>query len=291
MESKNNVHIASLEIIKKKIRTRGDFNYASVEKQIEYVEELATFELGRALIEKKSVDVIWTDYLMQSSGHSGTSFIEKYILTRSPFILAWREVLQIFQKLIQKHLKDGMILASIPCGAMRELLDLDYSNIKISQLIGVDIDPKSLSLARMFALKTKLHSHLNLLQDDAWHLRFDREIDLISSCGLNIYISDRKKVSELYTQFYKYLKMHGKLVISFLTYPPGEDKKSEWLIDGIDKKEIALEKIIYRDILELECCNFRTSEEFERELREVGFSKIDFYYDKLHIFPTVVATK
>jgi hypothetical protein len=54
----------------------------------------------------------------------------------------------IFQKLAQSLLKENVVLASIPCGLMRDLLTLDFSNIDHFGLIGVDIDTESLDFAK-----------------------------------------------------------------------------------------------------------------------------------------------
>ncbi len=174
---------------------------------------------------------------------------------------------------------------------MREILELDFSSIFNFTLIGVDIDQGSLLLASKQAEKTGLTRHLKLMCEDAWTLPYDAELDLITSCGLNIYVSDRTKVLDLYRQFFKALKPKGKLIIGFLTYPPDESVPSEWNLVNIQPEDLLLEKIIYKDILSTHWRNFRTSEEFEQELKLAGFSEIGFFYDSRNIFPTVIATK
>ena len=63
---------------------------------------------------------------MTNTEQKECSDLENFILNRSPFRIAWRELLQNFQKITQKNLEDGITLASIPCGAMRELLQLEF---------------------------------------------------------------------------------------------------------------------------------------------------------------------
>ena len=281
----------TLEQLKAKVVQRGDLPYLSTKQQIHYIQELAKFPLGRVLLEKKSLDAFWTDFIVTHSGGKTHSNLEDFILNRSPTTISWRELLQVFKKIIQINLENQMVLASIPCGAMRELLCLDYSCISNFQLIGIDIDLNSLSLAKHLAEKYGISKHLSLRKQDAWHLPYDGDIDLIASCGLNIYISDQQKVVELYRQFFKSLKVGGKLVVGFLTYPPGEGGNSEWKLDKISPDDLCLEKAIYKDILELQCRNFRSSEELEKELTGVGFSEVTFYYDTLHVYPAVVAKK
>ncbi len=281
----------ALKNLKSKIIKRGNLSHVSVEDQLSYINELYQFPLGQVLLGKKSIDTFWTDFIITYLGQKGRTNLEDFILNRSPFILAWRELAENFQKIIQENLKDGMTLASIPCGAMRELLQLDYSYISNFRIIGIDIDPDSLFLAQQLGEKRGLTQHLNICQYDAWQLPYNSEIDLIASCGLNIYISNRQKVLDLYRQFVRALKPEGKLIIGFLTYPPGENMPSEWHLDEIAPKDLFLETVLYKNILDLQWRNFRTSNEFESELREVGFSQVTFHYDRLHVFPTVVAEK
>jgi SAM-dependent methyltransferase len=281
----------SLSKLQHKIVQRGDLPHVSIKSQMKYIEELSQFALGRALLENRSIDAFWTDFMTTCSVPKKCSHLEEFILHRSPFTLAWRELLKKFRKVTQENLRDNMILVSVPCGAMRELLELDYSSVSNVSIIGIDIDPDSLLLAQKLAEKMGLSSQLSLCQQDAWQLSYNSEIDLITSCGLNIYVADRQKVLDLYRQFLKALKPGGKLIIGFLTYPPGEKVASEWQLEGIPSEDLLLERILYKDILDLQWRNFRTSQEFEKELREVGFSEVIFHYDTRHIFPAVVATK
>lgn len=279
----------TINVLKQKIIERGRLPYISIQEQLKYVDELSQFPLGKALLEKKSIDTFWTDYIVAYSGQKKYSDLEDFILNRSPMTKAWRELLLNFQKITQAHLKDEIILTSIPCGAMRELLDLDYSHISDFKIIGIDIDPDSLLLAHRLAEQRGLTKNLFLYPYDAWQLPYDSELDLITSCGLNIYVSDQQKTLDLYRQFLKALKRGGKLITSFLTYPPNENEISEWQINGLSSRDLMLEKILYKDILDAQWRNFRTSNAFEAELKEAGFSEVTFYYDKMHVFPTVIA--
>ncbi len=277
--------------LKDKIFERGALPYISVEDQLVYIDQLSTFPLGRFLLNHKSFDTFWTDFIMAHSGQKGSNDIEDFILNHSPFTIAWRELLQNFQKITQENLKNNMTLASIPCGAMRELLQLNFSQVSEFKIIGIDIDVNSLSLAERFAEKQGLSQNLKLAQQDAWKLPYESEIDLITSCGLNIYVSDRQLTLDLYRQFFKALKPGGKLIIGFLTYPPDESEKSEWQLAKISSEDLLREKVLYKAILDVQWRNFRTSDEFENELKKAGFSEVIFHYDTLHVFPTVVAKK
>lgn len=281
----------ALNHLKQKVVQRGDLPHISVKDQLDCIDQLSQFKLGRVLLEKRSIDTYWTDFITAHSGEKRNSNLEDFVLNRSPFAMAWRELLQKFKTITQERLEDNKVLASIPCGAMREFLELDYSRVSHFTLIGIDIDPDSLSLSRHLAEKVGLAHHVKLYQEDAWQLPFHSEIDLITSCGLNIYVSDRQRVLALYRQFFQALVPGGELVIGFLTYPPHEQKTSEWILEKISPEDLFLERVIYRDILDLQCNNFRTSVDFGNDLKEAGFSEVFFHYDHLHVFPTVVARK
>ncbi len=281
----------ALVALQKEVIQRGDLPHISLKELLSYIDRLTKFPLGRSLIETRAIDTFWTDFIITNDKYKSCSDLENFILTRSPFTTAWRELLENFQKLTQENLKNNIVLASIPCGAMREILELNYSEVSDFKLIGIDIDANSLSLARQLAIKKKLCQHLVLDQKDAWKLPYFCEIDIITSCGLNIYVSDPQKVLNLYRQFFQALKPGGLLILSFLTYPPGEGQFSEWVLNKIPSTDLFLEKVLYKDILNTEWRNFRTSEEIENELKVAGFSEITFHYDTLHIFPSLVAKK
>jgi ubiquinone/menaquinone biosynthesis C-methylase UbiE len=287
----SNTFQIALTDLRRRIIQQGDMSHISVRDLLSYVEALAQFPLGRLLVEKKSIDAFWTDFIMTNTEQKDCSDLEDFILNRSPFTIAWRELLQNFQKITQENLEDGMTLASIPCGAMRELLELDFSSISNFKIIGIDIDLDSLMLAEQLAAERGLSQNISLSQQDAWQLPYDSEIDIITSCGLNIYTSDRQKVLNLYRQFFRALKPGGQLILGFLTYPPEENELSEWQVDKISAKDLFLEKVLYKDILDPQWRNFRTSDEIEYELKKAGFWEVIFHYDTLHVFPTVVGRK
>lgn len=296
----NSLHSAITEL-RDKIIKRGDLNHVSVDEQLKFIDELEQFPFGRYILERKGANAYWTDCLMahpktgRISGLNvdGKPFspLEDFIFNRSLITLASQERFSLFQKVTQERIREGATLASIPCGAMRDLLTLDFLQITDFKLIGVDLDPESLSLARDLAIQQKLSDRLQLILADAWDLPFQSELDLITSSGLNIYESDKQKVIELYRQFFKCLKAGGVLVLGFLTPPPQDHNDSIWNLREIPEKDLWLEKVLYQDILNLKWRNFRTPDEIIDELKQAGFSRIDVHFDRLRVFPTVLAFK
>lgn len=291
----------SKEAIKRKIKKRGDLPDISAEKQLQLLEELSSFELGKFLIETGGLNGFWTHYVvthpqkgrLTNLDIEGSPFcpLESFLLNSSPSSLATQERFNIFKEQIQSHLQDRHCLASIPCGIMSDLLDLNYSNLKNFNLYGIDLDPETISLAKSYAKEKSLLSNCNFLLQDAWSLDMSEKFDLISSNGLAIYEPDDEKVIGLYQKFYKALKPQGLLITSFLTPPPGGKLKTEWRLDKINLQDAKLQKILFLDILDVKWQIYRSEKEVKDQLENAGFGKIEIIYDTAHIFPVVTAKK
>lgn len=132
---------------------------------------------------------------------------------------------------------------------------------------------------------------MTLIQKNAWDLSFNQEIDVITSSGLNVYEPDPKKVSELYYRFFNALKPNGHLITSVLTFPPEEDRQTDWDIQDIPEETLLLNRILHKDILDVKWRNFRATSEIAQEFGQIGFSEVMIYFDKNRIFPTVLAKK
>lgn len=277
-----------------KIQIRGDLPYATVEKQLDLVEQISQFELGKFLIERGGLNGYWTHYIITHPSKKRLNDLhplEDYLLNRSPTCLATQQRFVHFKTLIQKYIKEGSSLASVPCGVMGDLLDLDYSHVATFDLHGIDLDPEALAQAATYAQEKGLCHNCHFLERDAWELGLTAEFDLLSSNGLAIYEPKDSRVVELYREFHKALKPGGILVTSFLTPPPIPGQKSEWKFDRVNMEAAMLQKLIFVDILAAKWQVYRTEENVKGQLIEAGFSEIEIFYDEAHIFPTVVAKK
>ena len=64
----------------------------------------------------------------------------------------------IFQQEIQKRIQNGVVLGSVPCGLMEDLMTLNFHLIKDIELIGFDLDNNSLEKAQdLLSLLKKEH--------------------------------------------------------------------------------------------------------------------------------------
>lgn len=280
--------------LKERIVGRGELEYISVSEQLALVDQLCAFPFGRYVLEHRGANGFWTDYLIfykeREDAQPIHNPLEDFLLNRSLIILSHRERFQIYQSLLQKRLKEGAVLASIPCGLMRDLLTLDFSGISDYKLVGIDIDPESLELAQQSAEAKRIYN-VEFVQQDAWQMTYQETFDVITSSGLNVYEPDPEKVIDLYRRFFTSMKPGGSLIISALTYPPMEARETDWNLEGIPSEVLLMERVLHKDILELHWRNFRSAWELDKEFKEAGFSEVSVHFDKHRIFPTIHAMK
>ncbi|KTD20908.1 Exported protein [Legionella lansingensis] len=291
----------TISAISERIKECGDKEHVTVAEQLNILHELSEFEFGQFLLQNQGVNGYWTHYMLThpwfgrktGKNNRGMPFtvLERFILDRGPIMLATQQRFAIFLRENQKAVHNGAKLASIPCGLMGELLYLNFKNIDQIELVGLDYDPQTLEDAQDLAKKQRVSQFATFIQKDAWHINLHNEFDLISSNGLNIYEPDKDRVVNLYRQFHTALKPGGKLVTSFLSYPPHAHHNSEWLLEKINPKDLLLERIIFADIIHAKFQCFSSTQETEEQLQLAGFKRIRFYFDECHIFPTVVAEK
>lgn len=284
----------TVQEMRKRIQKQGDKPHVTVEQQLQLLDEMQQFEFGRFLLQHRGINGYWTHYMLTHPWYGRktgvvTSDLERFILDEAPVLLATQQRFEVFLQQNQKAVVDGAALACIPCGMMGELLYLNFDGVKDIELVGIDFDADALVDAATLAEQRHLTQFTNLEQKDAWSLGVTAEYDLISSNGLNIYEPDDDKVLQLYQQFYTALKPGGRLVTSFITFPPGMADTCEWQLSDINQEALLLQRIIFADIIEAKWQCFRTTQKTREQLIQVGFRNIEFIYDSAHIFPTVVA--
>ncbi|MBT4963675.1 MAG: class I SAM-dependent methyltransferase [Francisellaceae bacterium] len=251
--------------------------------------ELFSSNLGKFLLENKGLNGYWTSYAITGGlKQDDLSEIEYWMIHKSPLVLATRERFHIFQEAIQNKLKDNMIIASLPCGLMDDLLTLDYSQVHNIHLVGIDLDNDSLGMAKHNA-QIKNLTNVDFLQADAWQLNINNEFDIITSNGLNIYEPQYKKILALYQSLNQSLKPGGTLITSFLTPPPSLTLDSPWT--NYVAEDLIKQKAIFADIIGTAWQNFTLEIDFIKLLETVGFTNINITYDKQRMFPTIIATK
>ncbi len=278
----------------KEIRAKGDQIGFSVSDKLELLKVTASCEFGRFIIANRGLDGYWTDYVMafpdlKDSEREQVNPVVRLLAGESPTARATQERFQIFRRELQKCVTEGAVMASVPCGLMRDLLSLDFSAIDEFSLFGSDIDDRSLELAKELSAEYGVDAHCSFFQGDAWTLQLPEKADVITSNGLNIYEPDHGRVVALYRGFLAQLNPGGLLITSCLTPPPTVDPQSEWRIDRINLDHAMRSKVLFSDVIGVAWQSFRSSSETIEQLREAGFSEIEVFYDRAAIFPTVTA--
>jgi SAM-dependent methyltransferase len=272
----------------------GDFAGVSVDGQLQILRELASFELGRFLLVNRGLDAYWTHQLVThrpGAASANLSALERRLFESLPTALATRERFHNFQRQLQDRLTPGILIASVPCGLMGELLLLDYADIKDFELVGVDLDQRALDGAVSLAKRVDLERHVSLQRSDAWSLKPGLNADIVTSNGLNIYEPDDARVTALYRAFFDALRPGGTLITSFLTPPPTLSTESPWRLDEIDHASLAFQQLLFVRIIEAKWSAFRTHATTLVQLTSAGFGEIEFIDDRARMFPTVVARR
>lgn len=262
----------------------------SLKDELSLLDQLTAFDLGKFLLKNKGLNGYWSSYIITGyMEKKKLHILEKWLVRKAPLIKATQERAEIFTEQLEKYLEDDFTLASIPCGVMDDLLTLNYGADLNVELIGVDLDQKTINLAKVNALKNNLINCTKFVKKDAWSLGVTNKYNIISSNGLNIYEKDNEKVIKLYKEFYNALKVNGILITSFITPPPELSEDSTW--ENYDEKDLLRQKAIFGDILQANWQTFRTEAETRNQLESAGFSIIEVIYDSCKMFPTIVASK
>ncbi|RFP09378.1 MULTISPECIES: cyclopropane-fatty-acyl-phospholipid synthase family protein [unclassified Duganella] len=283
-----------LPAIRARLSQAGDMPGATVAQQLEVLEALSSFELGRFLLTNRGLNAEWTHRLVSYSSADAVANIsplERMIVEELPAVLATRERYGVFRQQLQLLLRPGLVLASLPCGLMGELLSLDYCGLADVGLVGVDLDPAALAGAQTLARRNGLAERLTLHCRDAWSGLGQAPVDVLTSNGLNIYEPDDARVVALYRAFHAALKPGGTLLTSFLTPPPTLSPASPWRMEQLDPAALALQYLLFVRIIEAKWSAFRTHEQTRNQLEQAGFTDIRFIDDRACLFPTVLACK
>ncbi|WEF11117.1 class I SAM-dependent methyltransferase [Pectobacterium actinidiae] len=282
-------HDERVTAVKDNIIESGDHLGISVKEQLALLDAFSHLELGQFLLKHHGLNAHWTHNVIAHRPTHYINSLEEIIYTQLPNVLATRERFGIFQCLIQELLRPDSVMVSVPCGVMADLLLLDYTRHRDVKLIGIDLDKQALEEAYKLASQQGLENQISLVLTDAWTIDLAAQADVITSNGLNVYVQDDDKVTELYRVFYSGLKPGGTLITSFMTPPPTLSQDSPWI--NTDPKLLALQYVLFSRIIGATWTAFRTHQKTQSQLEQAGFTDIQFINDHMHMYPTVIANK
>ncbi len=270
------------EKIKERLTREGDTEIATLSEKLDILDELTRFELGRFLILNKGLDGNWSHYIAYEFPRLAENMkpqpsMERTLIEMLGEMELWTR-LELVKKLLQKEMRNGISLLSVPCGVMAALSTLDFSQLSDFKLCGVDLDPNVLQAAREFNKKQGLASHTEFLCRDAWNLGLNNQFDIVVSMGLNIFVGDFDKVLDLYRSLRATLKPGGKLMVSFMTPYPFRDPNTERDLSSLNQNAVRLHRIVLSEIVKTGVVNFCSSQQMIDQLKTIGFSKVEIHY-------------
>lgn len=272
-----------------RVKERLELGEGSREEALGLLEMLGGFELGRFLLVNGGVDGYWIAYaILYSEGLELENELEEWLVRRSPVIKATRERFGIFKREIEKRVREGVVMASIPCGMMDDFLLAEKGGVKDVRFVGIDLDARGLALATEHVSRGGL-KNFEFMRRDAWNLGVEGEYDLIASNGLSMYEADEGRRVALYGSFCKALKVGGVLVTSFFTKSPAMDEKSPWR--NYDLEDVKKQRTLFVDVVGVKFQVYCTEEEVRGQLESVGFKVLEVIYDEQAMMPTVVAER
>ncbi|KAB7765274.1 class I SAM-dependent methyltransferase [Xanthomonas maliensis] len=286
------------EALLRSVRSRLIAAHADAPAQLDVllcqVDALWTFEFGRFLLRNRGLNADWAHQIVTyrpgTLTPASTPALQYALFERLPSMLATRERFGIFRRQLQRLLRPGLTLASIPCGYMSELLTLDYRHCPDVRLLGSDLDPQALEGARALAQQHGLERQVALQLADAWAPGEPDSVDVLTSNGLNIYEPDDARVVALYRAFFARLRPAGMLVTSCLTPSPAQSAQSPWKLAAIDACAAHLQAQLFREVIQTHI-NVRTPAHTRAQLERAGFVDVRVIEDSAGIFPTFIASK
>lgn len=283
-----------IALLKTHVRLRGNTRHGSVEEQLQLIDELDSFPLGRWLLRNQGgLNARWTDYLISSPPEPEdlSCELERFLVYGAPSVIASRERFGHYQEAMQAELPTANRIASVPCGCMVDLLTLDYGNARDVEIVGLDLDREALRLADRLARERGLTRNVRLQKTDAWKMRLGPEFDMITTNGLSMYEPSHARVAGLYERLAAGLVPGGLLVTSYVTAPPNIDRNSPWDFEAIDCEALRLQTLIFKDICEARWANYR-SEAILKPIFETAGLRIErTIWDTARAFPTVLLRK
>lgn len=273
----------------------GGATVLPVEQELELLESLAAFDLGRFLLLNGGLSGWWTSYVFTHDGTEAGTDLERWLLQHST-LAGIRERYERLSHLVAARLVPGLRVASVPCGVMDDVLRQPTALLHGVSVVGADIDDESLRLAGELAESRGLSDRVDLRRADAWNLDLGEPVDLLLSNGLNLYEPDRDRLVELYRQFHDNLVPGGELLVSYippLPPPPSSSPAAAriWASLGMSQDDLIRDRAIFGDLLTAKYLNITSTDELATQLRDAGLSLRQVHFSDYGVLPIAVATR
>ena len=264
-----------------------DFFYKKIVRNL-----LMLSNLGRRSASGEAATGYNFDYMYENKAHGflGIGFLIDKILLSLPAVQATRNrrinIVKILSNEIQNNKIKGKTtrILDLACGAGRYLNDIAkvYPHDKV-EIIGVDLDNKSLELAKSLSEKESIaKDRVRFIKGNVFKLsvlkKLGRQIEwrpnVVIASGLTVYIND-EKVTTILKQIYEGLDQDGLVLID-----SQESNPSRKLMEkSMKTKEGAW--VLY----------YRPSEQWRQWLNEFGFRDIVVSRDPWQMYNICSARK
>lgn len=267
-----------------RIQKEGDHLGVTAQEQMDLVRQMAQCAVGRYLLLHRGLNAWWSRYFKVlypekyrawGVGPDGKPFTpwERWYL-ESPLAQASQENWRWCRQKLQEQVSDYTTLASVPCGAFDDLLELDDTNHRNVCLVGMDIDPDALCLAQDNIHVYGMSGQAQLKQADAWDLGVRNQWNVLTSKGLAGYEPDPKRLLQLYQEFYRALKPEG-IFITNLWLPPAERLRPQVPFTSKQQHDLKLLDVLMRHVLQMKW-NSLSQRGLQELLQQAGFVDMDF---------------
>lgn len=271
--------------------------YGGREQLLADLEVWQRCDLGRWMLVHGGWNASWTRYCVgYDPAAPSANTVEHFFLSQSPAVVATRQRSRIFAEVLGDLVGPGTVAMSVPCGLMDALIRLP-SAAAAEVLIGLDLDAEALAGAAGNAAESGL-GNVCLARGDAWEPQSAQVVtgdpavyargiaggvDVLTSNGLNIYVTDDADVVELYRGYRRVLRRGGTAVISAVT------TQDEWDLSDVPKADSrrALGLTLINNV---QWTNYRSVDLTSAQLTAAGFEVTEVRFDERRIFPTFIAT-
>jgi hypothetical protein len=270
---------------------------------LQLAEQLPLSEVGAFLLCAQGCDWRTTDFffdeeykahLKRQQERGLLPLFDHLLFFLSPGWLATQERFRIFQSQTQPQVVDGASLASVPCGRMRDLLTLDYTRLRQPvRLVGIDKDEGALAGARELAQKilgkdSRVRAEWragDALRPGMTEPPVVEEFDLVTSNGLNIYLTD-EQCALFYANVFAALKPGGIFITSHLVLP------TYYRWDRVNRHHVQFQTVVWKTLINPLWESFlKPPEAVWDQLKRAGFVEVLIVPDSQGIFPTFVGHK
>jgi cyclopropane fatty-acyl-phospholipid synthase-like methyltransferase len=154
---------------------------------------------------------------------------------------------------------------------MDDLLTLDYSQTPGVILTAIDLDSETLRGAEENYDRWIPPVKVEFETRDAWQLGSSERWDLITSNGLNIYVEDDDRCTDLYRSIAQALKPNGAFVFSFITPP------EQW--HPTKSADLIRQRFLFQEVVPVKWSCVRDENQTREQLGKAGFEVVSVNYD------------